>query len=50
MIGRIGHAVGVFLAWVARVVMRVGGALNGGRSADEYARKLYEQPRDDYRP
>ncbi|MEN8600859.1 hypothetical protein [Microbacterium rhizosphaerae] len=32
------------------VITQVGGALHGGRNADPSARKLYEQPRDQYRP
>ena len=44
------RAIGRFLAWIADVVKQVGGALNGGRGADTYAAKFYEQPRDDYRP
>lgn len=47
---RLMRRLGRVLAWVADVVTQVGGAVNGGRSADKYAAKLYEQPRDDYRP
>jgi hypothetical protein len=50
MFVRLWRALGRFLAWVASVVKQVGGSLNGGRSGDEYAAKLYEQPRDEYRP
>jgi hypothetical protein len=41
---------GRFLVWVATVVTQLGGALTGGRGADTYANKLFQQPRDDYRP
>lgn len=50
MLKRLARALGRFLAWVADVVKQVGGALNDGRSGDTYATKLYEHPRDDYRP
>lgn len=50
MFARLGHSLGRFAAWVADVVKQVGGAANGGRDADEYATKLYQQPRDDCRP
>jgi len=42
--------VGRFFRWVADVVKQVGGALNGGRSADASSSKLYEERRDEYRP
>jgi hypothetical protein len=44
------RSLGRFLAWVADVVKQSGGAVNGGPSADTNANRLYEQPRDDYRP
>jgi hypothetical protein len=50
MFVRLSRVLGRFLAWVAGVVKQVGGSLGGGRSGDEYAAKLYEQPRDEYRP
>jgi hypothetical protein len=50
MFARLMRSLGRFLAWVADVVKQVGEAANGGRAADTYATKLYEQPRDDYRP
>ncbi len=50
MFARLMRALGRFLAWVTEVVGQLGGALNGGRSADKYATKLSEQPRDEYRP
>jgi hypothetical protein len=50
MFARLLRGLGWLLLWVADVVKQVGGALNGGRGADTYATKLYEQPRDDYRP
>ena len=50
MLVRLSHAFGRFLARVAGVVKQVGGSLVGGRSGDEYAAKLYEQPRDECRP
>jgi hypothetical protein len=49
MLTRPMRSLGRFLVWVADVVRQVGGALNGGRGADKYAPKLYEQRRD-YRP
>jgi hypothetical protein len=49
MLTRLMRSLGRFLSWVADVVKRVGGALNGGRGADRYAAKLYEERRD-YRP
>jgi hypothetical protein len=39
-----------FAGWMAGVVRQLGGALNGGRNSDSSATKLYEQPRDEYRP
>jgi len=50
MFVRLGHALGRFLGWVASLVKQVGGSLNDGRSGDEYAAKLSEQRRDEYRP
>jgi hypothetical protein len=50
MFVRLWHALGRFLTWVAGVVKQAGGSLNGGRSGDEHAAKLYEQPREEYRP
>jgi hypothetical protein len=50
MFVRLWHALGRSLAWLAGVAKQVGGSLNGGRSGDVYAAKLYEQPRDGYRP
>jgi hypothetical protein len=50
MFTRAMRSVGRFLAWVAGVLTQLGGALNGGRGADRYANKFYEQPQDDYRP
>jgi hypothetical protein len=50
MLKRLARALGRFLVWVADVVKQVGGALNDGRSGDTYATKLYEHPRDEYRP
>lgn len=50
MFVRLSHALGRFVAWVAGVVKQVGGSLAGGRSGDEHAAKLYDQPRDEYRP
>jgi hypothetical protein len=50
MSARLMRALGRFLPWVTEVVGQVGGALNGGRSADKYATKLYERPRDEYHP
>jgi len=50
MFARLMRSLGRFLFWVGDVVKQVGGALNGGRSADKYASKLYEQRRDGYRP
>jgi hypothetical protein len=50
MWARVWRSLGRFLAWIASVIMQTGGALNGGRNADPSARKLYEQPRDEYRP
>jgi len=49
MLARLMRSLGRFLFWVADVVKQVAGALNGGRSGDKYAAKLYEQRRD-YRP
>ena len=49
MLARLMHSLGRFLVRVADVVKQVGGAQNGGRGADKYATKLYEQRRD-YRP
>jgi len=50
MSGRLWRLLGRISSWIAGVVKQVGGGLNGGRNADEYASKLYEQPRDEYRP
>jgi hypothetical protein len=50
MLTRLRRRLGHLLRWIAGVVAEVGGALNGGRSGDRSARKLYEKPRDDYRP
>jgi hypothetical protein len=50
MLARLWRSLGRFSSWIAGFVMQVGGGLNGGRNADESAAKLYEQPRDDYRP
>jgi ADP-ribose pyrophosphatase YjhB (NUDIX family) len=49
MFARLMRSLGRILAWVADDVKQVGGAANGGRGADTYASKLYEQPRNDYR-
>jgi hypothetical protein len=43
---RVGRAV----FWLGRVIGQLGGALNGGRNADTSAAKIYERPRDEYRP
>lgn len=50
MLRRIVRSLGRFAAWIGGVITQVGGALHGGRNADPSARKLYEQPRDQYRP
>jgi hypothetical protein len=50
MLARRWRLLGIFLQWAAEVLKQVGGALNGGRSGDKLATKLYETPRDDYRP
>ncbi|NNC10749.1 hypothetical protein HII28_02460 [Planctomonas sp. JC2975] len=50
MFARLMHSLGRLRLRATDVLKQVGGALNGGRSADDYATKLYEQPRDDYRP
>ena len=50
VMARLWRWLGRFSSWMAGVVKQVGGGLNGGRDADEYASKLYEQPRDEYRP
>ncbi|WP_431279227.1 hypothetical protein [Leifsonia poae] len=44
-----GRAIGSLLARIARILMIVVGGMNGGRSADESARSLYEAKKD-YRP
>ena len=50
MLVRLWRFPGVFLQWVAQVLQQVGGSLNDGRSGDRLASKLYEKPRDEYRP
>lgn len=46
---RVLRFIGRALAWVASVLMQVGGASAGGRSADASARAPYEQPKK-FRP
>jgi hypothetical protein len=38
------------LAWFGRFISQLGGAFHGGHNADPSASKLYERPRDEYRP
>jgi hypothetical protein len=47
MVRRVGCALGRLLRGVVGVVTQVGGALNGGRDADEYAARQYKARRDE---
>ena len=49
MLKRFLNVMGRFAKRLAFVFTQLGGAANGGRSADPSARSLYED-RDDYRP
>lgn len=44
------EAVASALLWIGRTVSQLGGAFHGGHNADSSAAKLYEQPREPYRP